>query len=54
MGVGSEVYEAVRCGRRGVGAELKTSYYKQAMRNLATVDKAPAEVAETLFDAAWS
>lgn len=38
MGVGSEVFEAVRCGRKGIGAELKTSYYKQAVKNLATVD----------------
>lgn len=35
MGVGSEVYGAVINGRRGVGAELKTSYYNQAKRNLA-------------------
>lgn len=35
MGVGSEVYGAVRIGRRGVGAELKASYFKQAVRNLA-------------------
>lgn len=34
MGVGSEVYSAVMAGRRGIGAELKTSYYKQAARNL--------------------
>lgn len=34
MGVGSEVYAAVQLGRRGVGVELKTSYYRQAMRNL--------------------
>jgi len=34
MGVGSEVYSAVRMGRRGVGAELKTSYYSQAVKNL--------------------
>ncbi len=34
MGVGSEVYSAVRMGRRGVGAELKTSYYNQAAKNL--------------------
>jgi DNA modification methylase len=40
MGVGSEVYGAVRAGRRGIGVELKPSYYKQAVRNLeaATVD----------------
>ncbi len=35
MGVGSEVFGAVINGRRGVGAELKSSYYKQAVRNLA-------------------
>ena len=34
MGVGSEVYEAVRQGRRGVGVELKGSYYRQALANL--------------------
>lgn len=34
MGVGSEVYSAVRMGRRGVGAELKTSYYNQSVKNL--------------------
>lgn len=34
MGVGSEVYSAVRAGRRGIGAELKPSYYRQAVKNL--------------------
>lgn len=34
MGVGSEVYSAVRAGRKGVGAELKPSYYRQAVKNL--------------------
>ena len=34
MGVGSEVYGAVSNGRRGVGVELKPSYYRQAVRNL--------------------
>lgn len=34
MGVGSEVYGAVRAGRRGVGVELKPSYYRQAVRNV--------------------
>ena len=38
MGVGSEVFAAVRLGRRGVGIELKASYYRQAVKNLATVD----------------
>lgn len=34
MGVGSEVYSAVRNGRRGVGIELKESYYRQAIKNV--------------------
>ncbi len=34
MGVGSEVYSAVKAGRRGIGAELKPSYYRQAIANL--------------------
>lgn len=37
MGVGSEVYAAVTQGRRGVGVELKRSYYEQAKRNLAAI-----------------
>lgn len=34
MGVGSEVYGALINGRRGIGVELKPSYYRQALRNL--------------------
>lgn len=34
MGVGSEIYGAVTNGRRGIGIELKHSYYSQALRNL--------------------
>jgi DNA modification methylase len=35
MGVGSEVYGAVAGGRFGVGVELKPSYYRQAVKNVA-------------------
>ena len=35
MGVGSEAYGAVINGRKAIGAELKESYYAQAVRNLA-------------------
>ncbi len=38
MGVGSEVHEAVRLGRKGVGVELKESYFKQAVKNMAKVE----------------
>lgn len=34
MGVGSEVYSALMAGRRGIGAELKPSYFQQAIRNV--------------------
>lgn len=35
MGVGSEVYCAVREGRKAIGIELKPSYYRQAIKNIA-------------------
>ena len=34
MGVGSEVYGALRAGRRAIGIELKRSYYNQAVKNV--------------------
>lgn len=35
LGVGSEAFGAVINGRKGIGAELKPSYYRQAVKNLA-------------------
>jgi DNA methylase len=37
-GVGSEIYQAVRCGRKAVGIELKPSYFRQALKSLEKVD----------------
>lgn len=34
MGVGSEVYVPVMLGRKGIGAELKPSYFRQAVKNV--------------------
>lgn len=34
MGVGSEVYCSIKQGRKGIGVELKPSYYKQARLNI--------------------
>jgi len=34
MGVGSEVYSPVSLGRKGVGVELKDTYFKQAIENM--------------------
>lgn len=50
MGVGSEVYGAVLNGRRGIGIELKTSYFKQAILNLGTIKA--EDPAKLLFNVA--
>jgi len=34
MGVGSEVYKSVQMLRRGIGVELKPSYFRQSIKNL--------------------
>ena len=43
MGVGSEAFSAVSLGRKAVGAELKKSYFRQAVENL----KSAAEAAKS-------
>lgn len=43
MGVGSEVYVAVKNGRKAVGIELKPNYYRQALRNLQSLRKSKTE-----------
>lgn len=37
LGIGSEVYVAAQMGRKGIGFELKPSYFAQAKRNLAAI-----------------
>lgn len=51
MGVGSEVFGAVELGRRGVGVELKPSYFRQAVRNMAAVGQAESDQQELFTDA---
>ena len=43
MGIGSEVYMAVKLGRKGLGVELKPSYYQLAARNV-------KQASETQYD----
>lgn len=51
MGIGSEPYSAVRNGRKGIGVELKRSYYNQAIKNLrAACQDVPEDYERTLFD----
>lgn len=38
MGIGSEVYQAVKMERFGVGFELKDSYYATAVKNIKSVE----------------
>jgi DNA modification methylase len=53
MGVGSEVYMPVMLGRRGIGFELKQSYYNQAVKNVelaAKNIKCDSDNLELIFD----
>lgn len=50
MGVGSEVYMAVELGRRGIGVELKASYYRQALLNLEHAARIADSMAERQTD----
>ncbi|KHJ56285.1 DNA methylase [Aureimonas altamirensis] len=49
LGIGSEVFGAVTMGRRGIGFELKPSYFRQAVKNLARSRQA---VEASMFDEA--
>jgi len=40
-GIGSEIYKALEMGRRGIGIELKESYYNQAVLNCEGISTAP-------------
>lgn len=39
LGIGSEVYMALKLGRKAIGAELKPSYFELAKRNIAQAEK---------------
>lgn len=48
LGIGSEVYQSVKMGRRGVGIELKKEYFLQAKKNLKSLELEKAQM--SLFD----
>ncbi|KKB80804.1 DNA methylase [Devosia soli] len=43
LGIGSEVFSAVEMGRKGIGFELKASYFRQAVRNLEDLERAKTD-----------
>lgn len=49
LGVGSEVAGALMNGRKGLGIELKTSYFRQAQRNIRAVLDSRGEEQPDLF-----
>jgi len=50
MGVGSEVFSAVRKGRKAIGIELKTSYYRQAVKNVSEAENYKEDTQLNLFE----
>lgn len=51
MGVGSEVYGALVNRRRGIGIELKASYFRQAVQNMLATGQPQREQEEMLWTA---
>lgn len=50
MGVGSEVYGAVTAGRKGIGIELKESYYRQSIANVNAAINGSIDRQQTAMD----
>ena len=39
MGIGSEVYSAIKLNRKGIGIELKESYFNEAVKNIKSMEE---------------
>jgi DNA modification methylase len=50
LGIGSEVYQAVKMGRRGIGCELKPAYFRQAVKYLESLDGTPVAAEHAQID----
>lgn len=48
LGIGSEVYEAIKLNRFGIGFELKESYFNEAVKNCKSIESEKNQ--KTLFD----
>jgi DNA modification methylase len=51
MGVGSEVFSAVRLGRKAIGIELKDTYFRQSIKNLKDLNVIANKQVKMMFDA---
>lgn len=49
-GIGSELYEAVKLGRRAYGCELKPEYHRQAIKNVEKAIRARDQADSSMFD----
>jgi DNA modification methylase len=49
MGVGSEVYSALCANRKAIGIELKSSYYRQALKNISFAMKGKGDESQKLL-----
>ena len=49
LGIGSEVYQSVKMGRKGIGFELKESYFNEAIKNCRQAEAEKTQIG--LFDA---
>jgi DNA modification methylase len=50
MGIGSEVYQALKMGRKAIGVELKKSYFDVAAKNAEGAEKENSQL--IMFDEA--
>lgn len=48
MGIGSEVYQAAKMGRKGIGIELKEVYFNQAVKNIRSLEMEMRQI--SIFD----
>lgn len=48
LGIGSEVYQAVKMGRKGIGIELKKEYFQQSIKNMQMLEIEKNQ--STIFD----
>jgi DNA modification methylase/ERCC4-related helicase len=50
MGIGSEIFQALKFGRKGIGIELKKSYFDTAVKNLKSIEEKIKNDNKNLFD----